>query len=430
MNWRSLVFTAARWGFSSRRQASWGRSLFASAGIAAGVTALIVVIGVMGGLQQGYISSILEISSFHIRLPGDDATFAQTLEKLDAVPSVESAVAFKEKYLLATAATGRSATLNIRAFQPDAGLRDTALVRALGLDQGSAFPPGTALLLGREAAESLGVSRGSFLELYGLRQTAEEGVLPIQTRAEVGGEFHSGYYEFDASMAFISMDDKVFSSLFTDSKPVIGIKLHNRFRDLQAMAEIRSVLPETSAQPVSWREFNSSFFGALRTEKAVMMMLISLIFAVVGINIFHAMRRTIASKMSDIAIMKTFGGSDADLRRIFAFEGFAIGILGSLGGVLAGILLANNVNQILGFIARAFENIVSFLGKIGLVAVTDHDFRLFSPAYFYIDKIPVAISPWEIFFIAALAILAAGLAALVASRKVLDATPSEVFRDE
>ncbi len=399
-------------------------------GIAAGVTALIVVIGIMGGLQQGYISSILEISSFHLRLPSSDATLAQTLEKLDSVPSVKSAVAFKEKFLLATASTGRSTTLDIRAFQPDTGRRDQALAKSLGLDEGSGFPPIESLLLGREAAESLGVSKGSFLELYGLKQTVEEGVLPIQARVEVGGGFHSGYYEFDASLAFISLDNKVFASLFADSSPTIGIKLHNRFRDLQAIAEIGSVLPAASSQPVSWREFNSSFFGALRTEKTIMLLLISLIFAVVGINIFHAMRRTIASKMSDIAIMKTFGGSDADLRRIFAFEGFAIGIVGSGLGVFAGILLANNINPILGFIARVVETITLWLGKIGLVAMTDHDFRLFSPAYFYIDKIPFAISPWEIFFIASLAILASGLAALLASRKVLDATPSEVFRDE
>lgn len=430
MNMRSLAFTAARWGFSSRRQASWGRSLFASAGIAAGVTALIVVIGVMGGLQQGYISSILEISSFHLRMEASEDQIPLILSKLSSVSSVKSAIAFREKYLLAMAPSGKSATLRLRGLEPGAGSQDPALVHALGLEPASDFPPLDSLLLGKEAAESLGVAKGSIIELFGLRQTDEEGVLPVRVKAMVGEGFHSGYYEFDSAMAFVSTGQNDFAGLFSDSRPVIGIKLNDRFGDLKAINQIKSLFPESGLKLVSWREFNSSFFGALRTEKIVMMLLVSLIFAVVGINIFHAMRRTIASKMSDIAILKTLGGSDGDLRRIFAFEGFSIGIVGACVGVFFGLALANNVNPILGFFASLLESATLFLGRIGLIAPTARDFRLFSPAYFYIDAIPVAISGGEITFIASLAILASGLAAVIASRKVLDASPSEVFRNE
>lgn len=392
--------------------------------------ALIVVIGVMGGLQQGYISSILEISSFHIRLETTDDRLDAALASLRNLPSIKSAVAFKEKHLLALAPSGRSATLSLRAFRKDSGSQDPAMVKALGLEASTIFPPEGSLLLGKEAAEALGVSKGSVLELFGLTQTADEGVLPLKVMAEVGEGFHSGYYDFDSSMAFVAMGKGELSGLFADSNPVIGIKLKDRFGDLKAIREIHSIFPEENAKPVSWREFNSSFFGALRTEKTVMMLLVSLIFAVVGINIFHAMRRTIASKMSDIAILKTLGATDADLRRIFAFEGFSIGLLGALAGVACGLLLARNVNPILGFFAALLGKIALFLGRIGLLSSTARDFRLFSPEYFYIDRIPVAISGGEIIFIAALAVLAAGLAAVIASRKVLDASPSEVFRDE
>ncbi len=409
---------------------SLSRAILAGAGIAAGVTALIVVIGVMGGLQQGYIDSILEISSFHLRveLPGDFDV--AELARFRAVPGILSAVAFKETHALAIGPSGQTLTLNLRAFEEGTERFDPSLVKALGLPEGSAMPQARQLMLGKEAATALGIDPGFPVELFGMRQSVDEGIQPVQGSIALGSTFSSGYYEFDASMGFVLLDKEgVLEALFSSAPLVAGIKLRDRYADYRAIEAIRELLPDKAGTIVSWRDYNRSFFGALRTEKSMMMLLVSLIFDVVGINIFHALRRVIASKTADIALLKACGASDRDIRSIFVMEGLAIGTLGALAGTGLGLLLGGNINRILDFAAGIMRLFQSLIQKFG-ASPSVEDFRLFSPSYFYIDAIPVSITMAEILFIAATAIASTSLAAFFAARKVSEAKPSEVFRNE
>ncbi|PKL06836.1 MAG: hypothetical protein CVV53_02185 [Spirochaetae bacterium HGW-Spirochaetae-9] len=409
---------------------SLSRAILAGAGIAAGVTALIVVIGVMGGLQQGYIDSILEISSFHLRVELPDDFDITELARFRAIPGISSAVAFKETHVLALGPSGQTISVNLRAFQDGADRYDPSLVRALGLSETSAMPQAGYLLLGKEAASSLGIDPGLSVELFGMTQSENEGIQPVKGSIIMGSTFSSGYYEFDASMGFINLEKAgSLGPIFSTTPLVVGIKLRDRYADYQAIEEIREVLADGSGKIVSWRDYNRSFFGALRTEKSMMMLLVSLIFVVVGINIFHALRRVIASKTSDIALLKACGASDRDIRSIFIIEGFAIGTLGALMGTVVGLLLGDNINGILDFVAGMMRFLHSLTQKFGILP-TGEDFRLFSPSYFYIDAIPVSITAAEIIFIAATAIASTSLAAFFAARRVSEAKPSEVFRNE
>ncbi|MFZ3110957.1 MAG: FtsX-like permease family protein [Rectinemataceae bacterium] len=409
---------------------SLNRAILAGAGIAAGVTALIVVIGVMGGLQQGYIDSILEISSFHLRVELPEAFDLATLEAFRAIPGVSSAVAFKETHALALGPSGQTTTLNLRAFQKGTERYDPSLVRALGLPENSTMPHAEFLLLGKEAAASLGIDPGLPVELFGMTQSENEGIQPVKGSIILGSTFSSGYYEFDASMGFVQLDKAgSLERIFSSTPLVVGIKLDNRYADYRAAKEIRELLPADVGEIVSWRDYNRSFFGALRTEKSMMMLLVSLIFVVVGINIFHALRRVIASKTSDIALLKACGASDRDIRSLFILEGFAVGTLGALTGTALGLFLSYNINGILDYAASIMRFLHSLTQKSG-ISPTGDDFRLFSPSYFYIDAIPVSIATTEILFIAATAIVSTSLAAFIAARKVSEAKPSEVFRNE
>lgn len=406
------------------------RALLAAAGIAAGVTALIVVLGVMGGLQKGYIDSILEISSFHLRVDVPESFIGAPLDQLRSIPGVESAVAFKETHVLAMGPSGKALTLNLRAFEEGTSRLDPSLAKALGLSSRDELPEKGRMILGKEAAAALGASEGTSIELFGITKSADEGILPLKRFMPLGMTFASGYYEFDSSMGFISLEtSEGREGLFSSSRPTIGIKLKNRYQDYRIAREIQSMLPGEAGAILSWREFNRSFFGALRTEKTIMMILISLIFVVVGINIFHAMRRSIAAKMSDIAVLKACGASDADIRTIFVLDGVFIGISGALVGSALGLLLMANINGILdlaAFLLRSFYSLVSALG----LSSPKGDFRLFSPAYFYIEAIPVSISFAELFYIAVVAIASTAIAALLAGRRVSAAKPSEVLRHE
>jgi lipoprotein-releasing system permease protein len=402
--------------------------MLASAGIATGVMALIVVLGVMGGLQGGYIDSILEISSFHLRAELSEDLDAGILEAIRTTENVKSAILFKESHALATGPSGTPATLSLRAFEADTRRLDPELVAALGMDPASpeAFPLPGRIILGKEAQLRLGVRPGDPVELFGIVQSQEEGAVPATSTLTAAPAFSSGYYEFDAGMAFVAMDEV---SMLAPAPRVLGIKLHDRYRDYDTLRRIQALLPASAGNLTSWREYNRSFFGALKTEKTIMMLLVSLIFAVVGINIFHAMRRTIASKMTDIALLKACGATDADIRSIFVLDGLSIGAAGAISGLLLGLLVGHNINAILDTVAAALRFLAGILSRAGTGAGAQ-DYRLFSPASYYIEKIPVHMSAGELLFIAFLAIASTTIAARAASRRVSEARPSEVFRNE
>jgi len=446
---RSLIFTARRWGFSAKRRASQSRALLASLGIAVGVMALIVVMGVMGGLQNSYINSILEVSSFHVRveLPRTQTAEAESgelLARLRSTPGIASAVIFKECQAIAVGPSAKPVALTLRSMPTGSQNADPALVRALGLRPGVEFPVSGSLILGKEAASQLGISAGAQasaaeaapqpsaarVELMGVSQTEDEGVTSFAGNIPAGPTFTSGYYDFDAGMGFLSMPaPPEMEKAFAASPAVIGIKLTNRFDDYAMGEQIKKMMPGSGYSVTTWRDYNRGFFGALRTEKTIMLLLVSLIFLVVAINVYHSLRRTIAMKHTDIAALKALGASNGDIRRIFAQEGFSIGLAGALAGTAAGLLVASNLNAILDAFAAFLRAAGRFLALLGL-GNGGGDYRLFSPAYFYIDKIPVDISLGEMLFIACLAVASTGISATLASRRVSEAIPFEVLRNE
>lgn len=435
MTIQSLVFTARRWGFSAKRRASQSRALLASLGIAVGVMALIVVMGVMGGLQNSYINSILEISSFHVRieLPRDSATSKSTeelLASLRSMPGVASAVIFRECQVIAVGPSARPVAITLRSMPSGSQKADPELVRALGLPVDSEFPNQESIILGKEAAEQLGAAEGEEIRLMGISQTEDEGVTTMSAEISAGPVFVSGYYDFDSGMGFIGQPaSSGLEKAFAASSPVIGIKLANRFDDYAMGERIKKALPGDAYSLTTWREYNRGFFGALRTEKTIMLLLVSLIFMVVAINVYHSLRRTIAMKHTDIATLKALGASNGDIRRIFASEGFAIGLVGAIVGMAAGIMVTSNLNAILDGISSVLRGISIFFQSLGLGNASG-DYRLFSPAYFYIDKVPVDISLGEVIFIACMAIASTGISAVLASSRVSESKPFEVLRNE
>lgn len=430
MTFQSILFSANRWGFSAKRRNSFKRMLITGLGISAGVMALIVVIGVMGGLQKGYIDSILEISSFHIRVTVPNDKAAESLAAIRSISGVASAIAVAETYVLAMSPSGQTVTLFLRGLEPETEKLDPTMTQALGLSIDDPFPRPETLILGKEVSSSLAIRTGSMLTIFGIVQDEELGSIPVEENIEVSGVFNSGYYDFDSSMGYVELPlTEKRSRFFPANTITIGIKLDDRFSDNRMIQAIRNVLPNTATGLQSWREYNKSFFGALRTEKTIMMLLISLIFLVVGINIFHAMRRAIAVKKNDIAVLKACGATNADIRSIFIVDGLSIGIFGAVSGLIMGLVITYNINEIIEFFSLGMRALGSLLESLGLITSV-RDYRLFSPAYFYLDSIPVSIGTGEIIFILGIAIASTSMAALLASRRVSEASPSEVLRNE
>jgi lipoprotein-releasing system permease protein len=210
---------------------------------------------------------------------------------------------------------------------------------------------------------------------------------------------------------------------------VYGVKLRDRNSDAIFRERLQKDLGLGPERVEGWRDYNRAFFGALRMEKTVMMLLIGLIFLVVSVNIFHSMRRAVAERTEDIAILKAMGASPEDVRRVFVIDGLIIGAGGALAGLVLGLLVAVNVNEVFSIVEGAVNGVSSLASKIA-GSLGGGDFRVFSPQYFYLMEVPVRVLFPETFFVTAAAIAAAAAAAAVAARRISSLAPAEVLRYE
>ncbi len=195
------------------------------------------------------------------------------------------------------------------------------------------------------------------------------------------------------------------------------MKLANRFRDSEVVPDLRASVPD-AWRVATWREYNRGIFGALRAEKTMMVFLVALIFVVVAGNIFQLLRRSILERSEEIAILRALGAGARDVRRVFALEGWIIGIVGAAVGTAVGLLIAGNIDAIF----AAAERIALWVGNSGV--------SVFSPAHFYIDGVPSEISPAEIVTIGSGAIASAAVSAWLAGRTVVHRRPMELLRSE
>jgi lipoprotein-releasing system permease protein len=421
-----------RWiGFIASRHTRRGRGgspspLFSILGIAVGVLALTVIIAVMNGFQLGFIENILEISSYHIRVQGFPPEEADALrEKLEKAPGVLAALPFREFQALVRGERNRQAGLMIRALPPAALEIDRGMASKLEFEAGSfdISRDGT-ILLGTELARSLSVRLGDSIMIFSVDDLFG-GTGTGVNNFTVTGIFRSGYSDYDMGLAFVNLESALSLS---QVPPILGVKLRNRWQDSAALENLAKAAPGTSLS--SWRDYNRSFFGALRTEKLFMFILVGLIFIVVGLNIFQAQRRVVLERREEIGLLRAVGAGDLSVRMIFAWDGFLIGLSGAGTGMALGLLIAANIPLVFGavedFINRCRDLANYLFGSFSGAA----NFAVFSPAVFYIKEIPSRIIPHEAFLIFMFGFLSALLAAWFASGRVSRIKPAEVLRDE
>jgi lipoprotein-releasing system permease protein len=408
-------------------------------GISTGVLALTVIIAVMNGFQLGFIESILEISSYHVRVealaPGREGDIRRRIREL---PGVISAVPFREFHGLLRGQTGGGQAAVIRGLPEDALAWDPGMAAKLEFEAGSFDLRGErSLLLGAELARRLRLYLGDEVTLISVSGLFPEEAEPEDSLFTVTGIFRSGFYEYDLGWGFINLAD---AEKFAEAgdKLTLGIKLKNRWQDNRARELVRQLLQdsfpaEEEMPPLStWRDYNRAFFSALRTEKLLMFVLLGLIFIVVGLNIFQAQRRAVLERREEIGLLRALGAADRAVRLIFIWDGFIIGFTGAAAGTGLGLLIAFQISP---FFTLLEGLINGFIGIVNGVAgffggAYMAEFAVFSPAVFYIKEIPSRIIPHEVFLIFMFGFLSALLAAWFASAKISRTRPAEVLRYE
>ncbi|MDR2149710.1 MAG: ABC transporter permease [Spirochaetaceae bacterium] len=440
-----IVYIARR--YMSRSGHNSPAPVLAVLGIATGVLALIVIIAVMNGFQLGFIESIIELSSYHIRLglnpsylhdeerAGQAEAAVQALaEKIRAVPEVRSVVPFKEFQGLMRGKRSTQQVVVLRGVPQDAQEQDTGMREKLVFEAGSFnLKADHALLLGAVLARQLDVQVGDRVTLVSVSGILSEEIETEDTAFTVTGIFRSGFYEYDNSWGYIALD---LAANLDDTTVSLGIKLHNRWHDARIEERIRSFLAQEPYEEVfqlsAWRDYNKAFFGALRTEKLLMFVLVGLIFIVVGVNIFQAQRRAVLEKREDIGLLRAVGGDVWAVRLIFVFDGGLIGLTGAGIGLVGGLLIATHIPaffSLLEIIVNALIDGINYIAN-GFSSVGASEFAIFSPATFYLKEIPSRIIVSEVALIFMFGFVSALAAAWFASGRVLKTKPADVLRYE
>ncbi len=440
---RWVLFVARRHVRTRRREKGNATSIFAVLGIAAGAMTLVAVLSVMNGFQLGTIEDILEVDSYHLRIDADGPTadvpsqaatesaagahYHETLARTASESSsVTAAVPFLDLEVLATGFFRDLRAIRVRALPGDVGRRDEGFRNAFDMVAGVFnVEAERSVVMGIELARALGVAPGDSVELVSL----EGDDLARGTTVElvVTGTFRSGYLDFDQGWAFVSLATAR-GVLGAERPPTVGVKLEDRYADQRVAAVLEERLG-TAVDITSWRQYNRSIFGALRLEKNLMTILIGLIFLVVAGNMMQSLRRSVVERAEEIAILKALGAPPRSIQLIFIGEGGIIGLVGGGAGILLGLLIAHNVNAIFQAAEAVVNGVLWGIGRV-IGSVTNADFTLFSPRYFYITEVPVEVVASEVIGIFLFAFLCAAGAALLASTRVSKIRPAEVLRNE
>ena len=338
-------------------------SMTSMAGIALGVAALIVVLSVMNGFQKELRARILGVAS-HVQITGFDgglSNWRQVAEDAKRHPQVVAAA----PYVMAQALLSFDNTVQgalIRGVIPE--LENTVAEFGQSMKQGALgnLAPGEfGIVLGSELARNLGVHMNEKVTVIAPQgQVTAAGVLPRLKQFRVVGIFEVGMYEYDSGLALIDLADA--QKLYRLDERVSGVRL--RVKDLFAAPVVTSDLQLTLRSDVyvsDWTRSHANFFRAVQIEKRVMFIILTLIVAVAAFNIVSTLVMAVTDKQADIAILRTIGAAPGSIMKIFIVQGALIGFIGTIVGVVAGVLLAINVDVVVPFIERNFG--IQFLAK-------------------------------------------------------------------
>ncbi|HET8598179.1 MAG TPA: lipoprotein-releasing ABC transporter permease subunit [Castellaniella sp.] len=327
------------------------------AGIGLGVAALIVVLSVMNGFQTQVRDRMLSVLP-HIELyvPGvDHQQVLDHWQDLAQDAQKDAEVRGAAPFVAAQAMVARGQSLSgvqVRGIDPAIEPQVSELREQMESGSLDTLTPGSFhVILGSQIAQSLGVGVGdTLLMLAPQGSISPAGFAPRMRQFTVSGVFASGYYEYDATLAFVNVEDA--ARVFRDSG-VSGVRL--RIADMQRAPEVALQLLKLMPRGVramDWTQNNRTWFAAVKTEKRMMFLILTLIVAVAAFNLLSSLVMAVKDKQSDIAILRTLGATPGEIARIFLVQGALIGVVGTLGGVLLGTLAAYNIEVIVPWIEK------------------------------------------------------------------------------
>ena len=382
-------------------------------GIALGVAALIIVLSVMNGFQKEVRDRMLSVVS-HIEIfaPAGAAMpdVARTMQEARSNPQVVGAAPFVAAQALLARGEDMKGAL-VRGIDPAHEGEVTELATANAQAIAQLLPGEFRVVLGVELARARGVGVGDVVTLIAPSgQVTPAGVVPRLKQMTVAGTFDSGHYEYDSALVLLHHQDA--ERIFRLEGPT-GIRL--KLKDLhQARAVAYELAGSLSGDLLirDWTQQNKTWFAAVELEKRMMFIILTLIVAVAAFNLVSTLVMTVTDKRADIAILRTLGASPRSIMGIFVVQGAMVGVIGTLSGLLLGLLIAVNIDVIV----PALESLLqaNFLPK----------------DIYLISKMPSDPQSSDIMPIAIISLVLSFLATLYPSWRASRVNPAEALRYE
>ncbi|PZP63508.1 MAG: lipoprotein-releasing ABC transporter permease subunit [Azospira oryzae] len=389
-------------------------SLISMAGIALGVAALIVVLSVMNGFQKELRARILGVAS-HVQISGPGNVLPEWRE-VEAQAQRNPEVMAAAPYVLGQGMLthqGRVQGVVLRGIEPEAESRVADVGRHMRSGSLEALRPGEfGIVLGVDLARILGVFPGDKVVLVAPQgMVTPAGILPRLKQFTVVGVFEVGMYEYDSGFALVHLADAQALFRLGDAVSGVRLKLRDLFDAPRVARELSASLPG-DLYVGDWTRQHSNFFRAVQIEKRVMFIILTLIVAVAAFNIVSTLVMVVTDKRADIAILRTMGATPASITTIFMVQGCLIGVIGTLIGVVGGVLLAWNVDVVVPFIEGLFG--VEFLAK----------------DVYQISDLPSDLQAMDVVTVAMVSLALSLVATLYPSFRASQVNPAEALRYE
>jgi len=383
-------------------------------GVALGVAALIVVMSVMNGFENELRGRLLGLTSHaSVYAAGGVDDWQQVVSALDAEPGIKAAAPYTELEAMLSGPGGMTAAV-LTAVEPDYEKQVSQIAASMLIGRLNDLDGGGRVVLGRALAQKLGVSVNSVVTVLIPLPVADSTRVDSRLVSfEVAGIFELGVQDHDSVRALVHINDT--DELLDLGGAVTGVRVETA--DIfSAPVVVRSALVNSGLadglQVRDWTQENASYFRAIRLEKTMMALLLSLIIGVAAFNIVAMLVMVVTEKRSGIAILRTLGCSEREVVAIFLLQGTVLGWCGALVGVALGVWLSLNV----GTLAPLLEQVFGFN---------------FMPAdLYYLTALPSDLQLYDVLLASLGVLMITALATLYPALRAAHVHPAEVLRYE